>query len=84
MATLHTGQMGENVGLVHMSSMVAAGHTSSSMLFRMRWVVVVGHTSSSTLLDRIAEALSLAVPQQMFAKGDSSPPEQWHRLQKRC
>lgn len=30
--TLHMGQMGESVGLVHMSSMVAADHTSSSML----------------------------------------------------
>jgi len=63
--TLHMGQMGESVGLVHMSSMVAADRSSSSML-----------------LDRIAEGLRAAVRPQMFAKGDSSRPEQLKRPRK--
>jgi len=72
MVTLH---MDLKVVLVRMRSMVTGVHMSSSM--------ALAHIAGSVLAHIAGSRLAATAPRQMFARGDSSPPTQRNRLQKR-
>jgi hypothetical protein len=66
-----------SMGMHHIRRKVVPGHKSLTVeLVRMSWTVAMDHRTPSMVLARIAEAVTVAVRQQMFAKADNSPSKQ--------